>query len=115
MTQKEMFLEIWQERPRVSEVSGKPLLPIGDFKWHWQICHVLGKGPFPRFKFYKENIMLMLPEEHTIQETFELFIDKKEQLLTLYYNSSSCYECAAIIGKDELLCNACNNKAANLF
>ena len=54
----QMFKEIWEERPHVSELSGKPLLPIGHFQWHWQFLHVLPKGSYPHYKLKKENIVL---------------------------------------------------------
>jgi hypothetical protein len=83
-TLKKLFIEIWTEREHVSEISGKPLLYPGNFKFHWQFAHVLGKQAYPRYKFRKENIMLMLPEEHEKQETFKIFRDKRDQLKEKY-------------------------------
>jgi hypothetical protein len=88
-TEKMLFLEIWEEQEHVSEVSGKPLLPIGSFKWHWQFAHILNKGRFPSSRLDKNNIMLMLPEEHERQETFEIFRDKKIKLMREYYEAKN--------------------------
>lgn len=80
----EMFNEIWDERPHFSEVSGELLLPKGHPQWHWQFAHVLNKGTYTRYKFNKENIMLMLPEEHMKQERYPKFQQKHEQLKAQY-------------------------------
>ena len=66
--QKDMFDEIWAERAHLSEVSGVSLLPKGNPMWHWQFSHILTKGAFPAFKCNKENIVLMLPDEHILWE-----------------------------------------------
>lgn len=84
-TQKEMFNYIWETRPHFSEVSGKKLLPKGDFKWHWCFAHILPKGSYPKWKFSSDNIMLMLPEEHARQESFPAFIEKRDELKRKYY------------------------------
>lgn len=87
--QKALFEEIWEERPHISEVSGRPLLARGHWQWHHQFAHILGKGAYPAFKFKKENIMLMLPEEHEKQESFEKFQKRKEELKREYYEQSN--------------------------
>lgn len=79
-----MFNWIWENRPHLSEVSGKPLLPKGHFKWHWQFAHILPKGTYSRFKLREDNIMLMLPEEHDKQETFDLYLERKQEMRDLY-------------------------------
>lgn len=83
--QKELFEYIWETRPHVSDVSGLPLLPKGHFKHHWQFAHVLAKGHYPSYKLNPDNIMLMLPEEHDNQESFEYFNERKEELTRQYY------------------------------
>ncbi|MCB9073995.1 MAG: hypothetical protein H6552_00460 [Chitinophagales bacterium] len=88
MKQKQLFLKIWETRPHVSEISGKPLLPVGHYQWHWQFAHVLNKGSYPRYKFKEENIMLMLPSEHEKQEQFKKFQDRKLELKSKYYETS---------------------------
>lgn len=80
-----MFLEIWEDRPHLSEVSGKPLHPVGHWQWHWQFAHVLGKGSYPKYKLNPENIMLMLPEEHEKQESYQLFNEKRIKLKKEYH------------------------------
>lgn len=84
---KKMFAEIWEEREHVSEVSGKPLLYPNNSQWHWQFAHVLGKQAYPRYKLRKENIMLMLPKEHEEQESFVIFMRKKQELIEKYYRN----------------------------
>lgn len=84
-TQKELFTYIWETREHVSEVSGKPLLPRSHYQWHWQFAHILSKAAYPTYKLNPDNIMLMLPEEHTIQERFQVFKDKQIDLKLRYY------------------------------
>lgn len=81
----ELFKEIWEERPHVSEASGKRLFPMGHPLWHWQFCHILGKNVAPAYKHRKENIMLMLPEEHENQERIVPFMQRKEKLKAKYF------------------------------
>lgn len=83
--QKQMFMWIWENRPHESELSGKPLLPLGHFKWHWQFLHVLGKGTYPKSKLDPDNIMLATPEEHDHQEQFPIFIERQDELRREYY------------------------------
>jgi hypothetical protein len=84
-SQAKLFDEIWEERPHYSEVSGRPLLPKGHPQWYWQFAHVLNKGTYTYYRLNKENIMLMLPEEHAKQEFFPLF-QAKHELLKAQYN-----------------------------
>lgn len=56
-----MFLEIWNERPRISEVSGKPLGNV--FKVMF-MSHCLPKGSYPNYRLRKENIILKTEQEH---------------------------------------------------
>ena len=89
MTQKQLFKEIWQERPHISEISGKPLYPIEHSQWHWQFAHVLNKGRYTKWKLEKRNIMLMLPEEHENQESYPYFQDRKQELKREYYEKEN--------------------------
>lgn len=81
----QLFSEIWDERDHVSELSGKPLLGKFDMRWHWQFLHVLPHGSYKAYKFRKENIMLALPEEHAIQERYQKFKERFEELRSQYY------------------------------
>jgi len=63
-SQLEMFKEIWNERPHVSQISGKLLVGQDHPNWVGQFEHVLPKGAFPKWKFNKNNIWLMTFEEH---------------------------------------------------
>jgi hypothetical protein len=85
--QKVLFEFVWATREHVSEISGKPLLPRHDYRWHWQFAHVLSKGTYPSFKLNPDNIMLMLLEEHENQECYKLFNERKEALKRIYYES----------------------------
>ena len=86
--QTELFEWIWDNRPHVSEVSGKQLFPKGHWQFHWQFCHILPKGSYPSLKLDPENIMLMLPHEHSYQERFEVFRQRKEELKQKYYQQN---------------------------
>jgi hypothetical protein len=86
--QSEMFKWIWENRPHVSQISGKLLLPENHPMWHWQFAHVLPKGAYPSYKLNSENIMLMLPSEHEKQESFEKFKEKKQELKEQYYRQN---------------------------
>ena len=81
----ELFNHVWDTRPHVSEVSGKPLLPRGHFQWHFQFLHILPKGTFPHYKLNPDNIILALPEEHDHQERFPEFNRRKDLLRKSYY------------------------------
>jgi len=76
----ELFLEIWNERPHVSELTGKKLLPLGHKLWFSQFLHVLSKGTYSELRLCKENIMLALPNEHEKQETYPKFIAKRDEM-----------------------------------
>lgn len=56
----QLFIQIWNERPHLSEVSGLPLK-------QFNICyfsHVLSKGAYPKYRLKKENIILKTMREH---------------------------------------------------
>lgn len=83
-----MFKQIWKERPHFCEVSGKPL---GAFDVR-MFSHVLCKGNHPKFRLYKKNIVLCLPDKHfewefSTRKTLELsWIETLESALkTEYY------------------------------
>ena len=84
--QREMFIWIWETRPHISEVSGDPLLPPTEFKWHWQFAHILPKGTYSKFRLNPNNVMLMTPEEHAHQEDHKAYHTKKEILRAEYRN-----------------------------
>jgi len=83
-TQHEMFIWIWDNRDHKSEISNKQLLPCGHPMWHWQFAHILPKGTYKKWKLNPDNIMLMLPDEHEKQESFEIFIEKHEEMRKKY-------------------------------
>jgi len=83
--QMQMFLQIWDNRPHISELTGEPLLPYGNYRWHHQFLHILPKGSYPYYKLNPENILLGLPDEHSHQERYEVFNEKKLLLTRAYY------------------------------
>ena len=83
--QSELFNWIWNNRPHVSELTGNDLLPKGHFQWHWQFLHVLCKKNYPKYRLLPENILLGLPDEHSHQERYEVFNEKKLSLTRAYY------------------------------
>ena len=93
--QLRMFLTLWKNSNKVSEISGKPLLGFEHSNWHWQFEHILSKGAYPSFKLNPENIMLMLPEEHIYltdntdkakqDPLYKKYFEKKELLKQKYY------------------------------
>lgn len=56
----DLFKEIWEEREHVSYISSD----VGLYFNPWCFAHVLSKGAYPRYKFKKENIVLLTPQEH---------------------------------------------------
>lgn len=67
----DLFVEIWNERPHYSEVSGKRLLPKpshtdeGAWRmWVSQFSHLVPKGSYRGMRLRKENIVLKTVEEH---------------------------------------------------
>jgi len=84
MNQAQLFNEIWEERPHISELTGLPLLPKGHSQWHWQFLHVLNKGTYTKWKENKENIILARPEEHKIQERYPKFNEIHDRLKAKY-------------------------------
>jgi hypothetical protein len=58
---RDFFMEIWNERPHESEVSGEYLgeEPLAHF-----FSHVCAKGTHPTIRYEKRNIMLMTIKEH---------------------------------------------------
>lgn len=84
-SESKLFIEIWKERDHFSELTGKKLYPHGTIKWHWQFLHVLPKGAYGKFRFFKYNILLGTPWEHDHQNQFDIFEERRELLTRLYY------------------------------
>ena len=87
--QAELFRYIWDNRPHVSEISGKPLFNKNHPQHYWQYAHILAKGCYKGYALEERNIMLMLPEEHEKQETYEIFQEKKQELKEAYYRDEN--------------------------
>lgn len=59
--EKDLFLEIWNERPHVSEINGDPL---GETPHVYFFMHVVGKKAYPNFRLKKKNIKLATFDQH---------------------------------------------------
>lgn len=81
----DVFNEIWDERPHVSELSGKPLLPKGHILWFKQFLHVVNKGRFDSVRLDKRNILLGLPDEHDHQDRYDVFEQRKTEIMRELY------------------------------
>lgn len=58
------FMEIWRERPHVSEISGEPL---GHAPKSWMFEHLLEKSKYPELSKVKRNIILCTFAEHEVK------------------------------------------------
>lgn len=61
---RDMFMEIWGERPHRSEISGKWL---GKEPLSYLFDHLLEKEIYPEIKYEKWNIALVTIDEHTLK------------------------------------------------
>lgn len=70
-SQIEVFHEIWDERPHISELSGESLewVQVDSDLWRCLFMHVLNKNNWPLYRTYKKNILLGLPREHALIDT----------------------------------------------
>lgn len=59
-----LFIEIWNERPHYSEVSGAWL---GNEPKSWMFDHLLEKSRYPEIKYEKWNICLVTFDEHSMK------------------------------------------------
>lgn len=67
MTQIDVFLEIWNERHHVSEISGQHLIHNkSSVFWINQFFHILPKSIYKKAKLSKENIILTTWQEHDL-------------------------------------------------
>jgi len=57
----QMMKELWEEKPRICEVTGKPLPPSFSI---WYFHHILSKGSTPEGRLDKRNILICRPEIH---------------------------------------------------
>lgn len=61
----ELFKQIWEERPHVSQISNEPLESFNIFYF----SHILTKQSYPGYRLKKENIWIVTPSEHREWET----------------------------------------------
>ena len=93
LSQIDVFNQIWEEREPYCFITGiylgskEYLLSIN--KFHFVFHHVLRKGNYPRFKLYKQNIIMVSPDVHFNIETKGLIElsthDKRYEKLKLLY------------------------------
>jgi hypothetical protein len=96
----EIFKEIWDEKKdkdgnRHSEVSNIPLHYFFGPRMFFVFSHILAKGPYPGFRHYKKNIVLMTWNEHQLWEfhthkikddpKWKWVFDLKDELKQEYY------------------------------
>lgn len=85
---REFFLDIWNKRKHVSEVSGTYLgkEPLTVF-FH----HILPKEKYPQAKYDEENIILLTLDEHTNVES-DIYkyeeVNKRRNLLKIKYEGT---------------------------
>lgn len=60
--EREMFLEIWDERPHIC-TNPKCKKPLGEPKVHY-FAHIKPKGKYPELRLVKSNVRLLCMECH---------------------------------------------------
>jgi len=82
---KDLFLQIWKDRPHKSEISG---LPLGSEPLSTFFHHILPKNKYPESSLDEENIILLTWEEHDQVENdttrYEEVNKRREQLKKKY-------------------------------
>jgi hypothetical protein len=73
----DLYQEIWEERDHTSFVSDKriPFFSLSNFSH----CLAKGQGKYPKFKYYKKNIVLLLPYEHFLVDSGTIDLRAKYQ------------------------------------
>lgn len=89
--ERNLFMEIWNERLHVSEVSGTPL---GEDPKAGFFAHCLSKGAFPGFRLRKDGIFLLTLNEHAEYDgamrndpKYKKLKDKAQELKKEYYEN----------------------------
>jgi hypothetical protein len=62
--EKEIFDQIWMDRPHISEISGIQLHQYVPTYYLNLFAHILCKKDYPKIRLLPENIMLLTPNEH---------------------------------------------------
>lgn len=100
VSEKDVMLEIWGERPHVSEISGERLIEDKNHYLFWnQFAHCLPKSIGGRFRLRKDNIFLVTPHEHDLQtrypgktklyRTWDKFWEKYDELKQEYHSGKT--------------------------
>lgn len=71
---KDFFLQIWNTRPHISEISGEKI--YGDFSSVY-MHHILYKQKYPEAMYDSENIIILAASEH---QTVHIIPDKYEEI-----------------------------------
>jgi hypothetical protein len=84
---QKFFLQVWNKRKHISEISGEKLLsPISSLYFH----HILPKSKYKEAMYDEENIILLTPIEHGNVENnpqrYEIINNKRDYLLKKYSN-----------------------------
>ena len=94
-SQKELFKDVWQTRKRFCYVCKKFL---GHIPKTFFFAHILSKGAYPRYKFYKKNIVLLCRDCHykydfqggcKEDERFTRLLQRKQNLKEQYNREKS--------------------------
>jgi hypothetical protein len=86
--EKDVFLEIWEERERVSFVTGVELSQYEETDLFPNLfAHVLSKKQYPKFRLNKKNIVLLTPDEHYLYDQGTI-ADRQ-----VYANTCAPYKC----------------------
>jgi hypothetical protein len=121
--ESDVFREIWEEKERVSYVTGKKLPDTEDARSYY-FSHVLpkGKGKYPMFKYYKKNIVFKTFEEHELWENHKYKLRKLPQWKHVFASStepvklhfsglvSKCCDAKVYPNGGRFKCLKCENK-----
>lgn len=80
MNERDLFMEIWSERPHICTGCNKML--YGEPKAHY-FSHIIPKGRRKDLKLVKDNIVIECIECHTLWETGSM--EKKRKMLNFEY------------------------------
>lgn len=83
----QMFKELYKERGGKCQVTGQAI----DFH-PISFLHIIGKGPYPKFRLNKDNIYMVIPEIHLLYDCAS-----KLHLLSKYPKAEIIYELKEIL------------------
>ncbi len=68
--ERDLFVRLYADCKGRSQVSGEPLLPPDDQRFHFQGCHLLPKGSYQNDRLEDANVVMVTPEEQTEEWPF---------------------------------------------